>query len=69
MLSYCWMYRKNTEIKNPKIARTKNGRIILVQSDCKKSKVFKDQEAKWLWSSLGIKTLSSKIPLVGPLLF
>ena len=40
-----------------------------MQSDSKKSKVFKDQEAKWLWSSLGIKTLSSKIPLVGPLLF
>ena len=72
MLSYCWMYRKNTENKNPKIARTKNGRIIFLSNGAewlKKSKSFEDLEAKWLWSSLGIKTLSSKIPLVGPFLF
>ena len=65
--------RKNTESKNPKIARTKNGRIILLWKcavcDSKKSKFIKDQEASGLWSSLGIKTPLSKILLVGPLLF
>ena len=30
MLSYCLKCRKNTESKNTKIARTKNGRIILL---------------------------------------
>ena len=30
MLSYCGNYRKNTEGKNPKVARTKNGRIMLL---------------------------------------
>ena len=65
--------RKSTESKNPKIARTKNGRIILLWKcavcDSKKSKFIKDQEASGLWSSLGIKTPLSKILLVGPLLF
>ena len=28
MLSYCLKYRKNTESKNPKLVRTKNGRIM-----------------------------------------
>ena len=36
--------------------------------DSKKSKFIKEQEASGLLSSLGIKTLLSKIPLVGPLL-
>ena len=30
MLSYCLKCRKNTESKNPKAARTKNGRIMLL---------------------------------------
>ena len=30
MLSYCLKCRKNTESKNPKIVRTKNGRIMLL---------------------------------------
>ena len=30
MLSYCLKCRKNTECKKPKVARTKNGRIILL---------------------------------------
>ena len=30
MLSYCLKYRKNTESKNPKVARTKNGKIMLL---------------------------------------
>ena len=49
MLSYCWKYRKNTESKNPKVVRTKNGRIIILSkdavSDSEKSKFIKEQEA------------------------
>ena len=73
MLSYCLKCRKNTESENPKIARSKNGRMMLLSKyavcDSKKSKPIKQQEAVGLLNSLGIKTTSSKIPLLGPLLF
>ena len=72
MLSYCLKCRINTENKNPKVARAKNGRIMLLSkySVCdSKSKFFKQQEARELLSSLGIKTPLNKICLLGPLLF
>ena len=73
MLSYCLKCRKNTESKNPKVAKTKNRRIMLLSKcavcDSKKSKFIKQQEASELLSSLEIKTLLNKIPLLGPLLF
>ena len=60
-------YRKNTENKDPKVARTENGRIILLSKcavcDSKKSKFIKKQEAS------GIKTPLSKIPVVKLFLF
>ena len=34
MLSYCLKCRKNTESKNPKVAKTKNGSIILFVKMC-----------------------------------
>ena len=37
--------------------------------DSKKSEFIKEQETTILLISLGIRTLSSKIPSVGPLLF
>ena len=37
--------------------------------DSKKSKFIKEQEATRLFTSLGIRTPLSEIPLVGPLLF
>ena len=37
--------------------------------DSKKSKFIKEPEASELWSSLGIKTLLSKTPSLGSLLF
>ena len=65
--------RKNTESKNPKVARTKNGRIMLLSKyavcDRKKSKFMKQQEANGLLISLEIKAPLSKIPLVDSLLF
>ena len=73
MLSYCLKCRKNTESKNPKVVKTKNGRIMLLLKcavcDSKKSKFIKEQEAIRSLSSLGIKTPLRKIPLVGPLSF
>ena len=47
---------------------------MMLLSECvvcgsKKSKFMKDQEANRLLSSLGIRTILSKIPLVGRLLF
>ena len=50
---------------------TKNSRLIM-QSKCsncgnKKSRFIKEQEAKGLLSSLGIKTPLSKIPLINVL--
>ena len=72
MLSYCLKCRKNTESKNPKIARTKNVRIMFLLKcavcDSKKSKFIKKLEASGLLSSLGIKTPLGKTPLVCPLL-
>ena len=73
MLLYCLKYRKNTGSKNPKFARAKNGRIMLLSKcavcDWKKLKFIKEPGASGLLSSLGIKTPLTKIPLVGPLLF
>ena len=75
MLLYCLKCRKNTESKDPKVGRSKNGRIMLLSKcvikvcNSKKSKFIKEQETSGLLSSLGIKTPFSKIPLVGPLLF
>ena len=63
MLSYCLKCWKNTENQNPKVVRTRNGRIMLL-SNCavynsKKSKFLKEQEAKGLLISIGIRTLLS----------
>ena len=73
MLSYCLKYRKNTESKNPKVVKAKNGRIMLLSKcevcDSKKSKFAKEQETSGLLNSLGMKKPLRKIPLVGPLLF
>ena len=71
MKTYCIKCRKNTENLNSKIFKTKNGRLLM-QSKCpvcrtKKSEFVKEQEAKGILSNLGIKTPSSKIPLLNVL--
>ena len=67
MLLYCLKCRKNTETKNTKVVRTRNGKIMLLSKyavcDSRKSKFIKEQEASWLLSSLEIKTSLSKIYL------
>ena len=68
MKTYGVKCRKVTENIDPKMVRTKNNRLVM-QWKCfvcgiKKSRFVKEQEAKGLLSSLGIKTLLSKISLV-----
>ena len=59
MLLYWLKCRKNTENKNLKVVKTRNGRIMVLSkcavSDSKKSRFIKEQEANRLLSSLGIK--------------
>ena len=69
---YCVKRSKNTKNLNPKIFKTKNGRLIM-QSKCadcgfKMSRFLKEEEAKGLLSNLGIKTPLNKIPLLNVLL-
>ena len=71
MNTYCVKCRKDTENIDPKIVRTKNNRSIL-QAKClacriKKSRFVKEQEAKGLFSNLGIEKPLSKIPLLNAL--
>ena len=72
MLSYNWKSGKNIESKNPKIARTKIRRIMLLSKcalcDSKKLKFIKEQETSGLSSSLEIKTPFNKINSVSHLL-
>ena len=58
MVLYCLKCRKNAKSKNPKVAKTRNGRIMLLSKfavwDSKKSKFIKEKDASGLLSSLGI---------------
>ena len=68
METYCVKCRKKTKNLNPKVFKTKNGRLIM-QSKCtecgnKNSRFAKKQEAKGLLSNLVIKTPLSKMPIV-----
>ena len=73
MLIYCLKCKKDTECVDSKMLKTKNG-IPFLSSKCavfgsKKSKIFKEQEAKILLSSLGLKTPLSKVPLLDDIMF
>ena len=73
MLFYYLMCRKNTESKNPKVVKTKNRRIMLLSKievcNSKKLRFIKEQEASESLSTLGVKILLNRIPLMGPLSF
>ena len=69
METYCVKCRKKTtENLNWKTFKTKNGRLIMQRkrAECgiRKLRFVKKQEAKGLLSNLGIKTPSSKTPLL-----
>ena len=73
MSTYCLKCKLNTEDVNSKFLKTKNGRAMLL-SKCAvcsstKSRFMKEQEAKGLSSSLGLKTPLNKIRLLGDVLF
>ena len=69
MLLHCLKCRINTESKNLNIVKTKIGKLMLLSKcevcDSKKSKFINKQESSEIVSSFVIKTLLSKIPLVG----
>ena len=73
MLSYCLKCKEIAESRNPKVVRTRNGRIMLLSKfevcDSKKSKSIIEEEASELLSTLGIKAPLNKTLLVGRLLF
>ena len=68
METYCVRWKKKTENLNPKIFKTKNGRLIMQSkfTECgfKKLRFMKEQEEKGLLSNSGIKTQLSKILLL-----
>ena len=71
MKTYCLVKKvlfskERTDNANPKVIKTKNGRLM-ISSNCsicgnKKSRFIKEQKAKGLLSSLGIRTPLSNIP-------
>ena len=73
MLSYILKCKKNTESINPKVSKTTNGKKMIL-SKCaiggsKKSKFIKEQQAKGILSSVGIRTPPNKIPILEDVFF
>ena len=73
MKSYCLKCRKDTENINPSVSSTSNGKAMIL-SKCaicgsKKSRFIEHQKAKELLSNLGVRTLLSKLPIFGNILF
>ena len=66
--TYCLSCRKYTKSANPKIVKSRNNRSM-IKSNCaignsKKSRFITEQQAKGLFSNLGIKTPLNKVPLL-----
>ena len=73
MESHCLKCQKSTENIDLEVSSTSNGRAMIL-SKCaicgsKKSRFSKNQEAKGLLSSLGLRTPLSKVPILGDILF
>ena len=67
-ITYCLSCKKNTKNIDPRVAKTKNNRLMML-SKCaicgkKKFRFIREQQAKGLLSNLGIKTPLSKVPLL-----
>ena len=73
MLYYCLKCRKNTESKNLKIARTNNGKLIILSKhavcDSKKSRFIQGNEATKSLRNLTLKIPLSKILVLGDNIF
>ena len=73
MESHCLKCKKYTKNIITQVSKTSDGKLMIL-SKCalcgsKKSKFNNKQEASGLLSKLGIKTLLSKIPVLGDILF
>ena len=71
MKTYCLKCKTNTDNIDLKMFKTKNNRLLM-QSKCsvcgtKNSRFVKKQDAKGLFSNLGIKTPLSNLPLLNVL--
>ena len=68
-----WIVETKADIKSPGVAKRNKGKLIILSKcalcNTRMLRFIKEQEGTGLLSSLGIRTLLSKIPLVGPLLF
>ena len=73
MKSYCSKCRKDTENINPSVSSASNNKAMIL-SKCaicgsKKSRFIKNQEAKGLFSNLGVRTPFFKVLILGDILF
>ena len=73
MLAHSLKCKKDTDNVDSKVLKTINSRAMRL-SKCpvcgsKKSRFMKKQETKGLLSSVGLKTPSSNIPLLGKIFF
>ena len=67
------MLKLQKKYRNPNVSKMNNGKTLIL-SKCticgsKKSRFIKNQGASGILSSLGLKTLLSKVPLLGDILF
>ena len=73
MKSYCLKCRKDTENINRKVSGTSNRKAMILSncaiSNSKISRFINNQEAKGLLSNLGLKKLSTKVPVLIDILF
>ena len=73
MKLFCLKCKKDTENINLRVSNTSNSRKTIL-SKCaicgsKKLRFIKDQEAKGLFSNLGVKTPLSKVSILGDIFF
>ena len=73
LLYYMQCRTKKTESKNPRVAKTNEGKLMLlwkcVVCGSKKLRFIKNHEVSRLLSKLTLKTFVSKIPLLDDILF
>ena len=73
MESFCLKWKKYTGNIDPKISGTSNGETMILpkcaKCNSKKSRSIKNQEAKGLLSTLGIKTPLSKMRFLVDIFF
>ena len=73
MLTYCLKRNRNTESVDSKMLKTKSGSLMLslkcALCGSKQSRFMKEQGAKTLLTSLGLKTAMNTYPLLEDILF